>query len=561
MKKLFAFFAVLSSLAFGQVPSFPTPNTQAITEVISTSTLTAGFTVGASNTITNNGTISNTGTISGSGAFDLHLGTVTLPYIANNSIYANIAGSSAAPIANTLTAVIDAALGSTRGAILERGSSGWTALAPGSTSGYVLTSAGTGADPTWSAVPAGGSNTQIQYNSSNALAGSSLLTWNGTTVAVSDSTAVNMLTLTSSSAIVSSVTTAELYIKNSNSGGTGHASISLDKGSTAAGGALAFLDAGTAKWDIGVQGDDNFHLRDLANSNNLVVTITAAAPANSLYLFASGNLGLGTSSDTSNGKIQLASATTATAGLAFGNDTPQATIYRSAASTLTTPANWVFNGSAQFTPAARTSGSAAYFQLTIPTDTAQATTVESPGFRTVTASRQWTAGTVAMQREDLIAAPTYTQSAAGTFTEAATLAISGAPISGTNSSITTDDAVLIQAGAVNGAGTAPVTTNSLKILNQTGGSSHNYAIQIGTNGAGITNIHFGTTSAMTAGAITVADTATTANSRIFAWTHTLGTITVPASYYISARSAGTSFTITSSQATDTSTVDYVVIEP
>ena len=66
---------------------------------------------------------------------------------------------------------------------------------------------------------------------------------------------------------------------------------------------------------------------------------------------------------------------------------------------------------------------------------------------------------------------------------------------------------------------------------------------------------------MTAGAITVADTATTANSRIFAWTHTLGTITVPASYYISARSAGTSFTITSSQATDTSTVDYVVIEP
>ena len=161
MKKLFAFFAVLSSLAFGQVPSFPTPNTQAITEVISTSTLTAGFTVGASNTITNNGTISNTGTISGSGAFDLHLGTVTLPYIANNSIYANIAGSSAAPIANTLTAVIDAALGSTRGAILERGSSGWTALAPGSTSGYVLTSAGTGADPTWSAVPAAGSNTQI----------------------------------------------------------------------------------------------------------------------------------------------------------------------------------------------------------------------------------------------------------------------------------------------------------------------------------------------------------------------------------------------------------------
>ena len=553
MKKLFAFFAVLSSLAFGQVPSFPTPNTQAITEVISTSTLTAGFTVGASNTITNNGTISNTGTISGSGAFDLHLGTVTLPYIANNSIYANIAGSSAAPIANTLTAVIDAALGSTRGAILERGSSGWTALAPGSTSGYVLTSAGTGADPTWSAVPAAGSNTQIQYNSSGALAGTSLLTWNGTGVAVTSSTAA---------------ITAEFSGTNSSSTGYAQCLLTNDSSATLSFGMTGSAYATTSTLqNTGLIGStkalilmtDGGSLS--GGTDTLQIRIGGYGSTQEVARFvAHGLLVLGTT-DNSNGAIQIASNTTATTGLAFGNDTPQATIYRSAASTLTTPANWVFNGSAQFTPAARTSGSAAYFQLSIPADTAQATTVESPGFRTVTASRQWTAGTVPLQRENLFAAPTYTQTAAGTFTEAATLAISGAVISGTNSSITTDDAVLIQAGAVNGAGTAPVTTNSLKILNQTGGSSHNYAIQIGTNGAGITNIHFGTTSAMTAGAITVADTATTANSRIFAWTHTLGTITVPASYYISARSAGTSFTITSSQATDTSTVDYVVIEP
>lgn len=54
----------------------------------------------------------------------------------------------------TLSAAIDAALGSTRGAILERGASGWTVLAPSSTAGQALASNGTAADPSYQALSA-----------------------------------------------------------------------------------------------------------------------------------------------------------------------------------------------------------------------------------------------------------------------------------------------------------------------------------------------------------------------------------------------------------------------
>ncbi len=76
-----------------------------------------------------------------------------LPAIANNHLLANTSGGTATPIDTALSTLIDDAIGSTRGAILERGSGGWAALAPG-TSGNVLTSNGSGADPSYQAIPA-----------------------------------------------------------------------------------------------------------------------------------------------------------------------------------------------------------------------------------------------------------------------------------------------------------------------------------------------------------------------------------------------------------------------
>jgi len=73
------------------------------------------------------------------------------------------------------------------------------------------------------------------------------------------------------------------------------------------------------------------------------------------------------------------------------------------------------------------------------------------------------------------------------------------------------------------------------------------------------NASLGTSAAMTAGAVTVANTSVTAASKIFCYPAVLGTVTAPQAYRISAIVAGTSFTITSADATDTSTWNYMII--
>ncbi len=66
---------------------------------------------------------------------------------------------------------------------------------------------------------------------------------------------------------------------------------------------------------------------------------------------------------------------------------------------------------------------------------------------------------------------------------------------------------------------------------------------------------------MVAGTTTVLDATVTASSRILLTPQTLGTIPRPAALGVTARTPGVSFTITSSDATDTSTVAWTIIEP
>lgn len=63
------------------------------------------------------------------------------------------------------------------------------------------------------------------------------------------------------------------------------------------------------------------------------------------------------------------------------------------------------------------------------------------------------------------------------------------------------------------------------------------------------------------GTVTVSNTSITANSRIFLTAQSLGTVTTPKALAVTARSVGTSFTITSADATDTSVVAYEIFEP
>jgi hypothetical protein len=66
---------------------------------------------------------------------------------------------------------------------------------------------------------------------------------------------------------------------------------------------------------------------------------------------------------------------------------------------------------------------------------------------------------------------------------------------------------------------------------------------------------------LVAGTVTVANTSVTANSRIFLTVQSLGTVTKPQAVGVTARTAGTSFVITSFDATDTSVVAYEIFEP
>lgn len=63
------------------------------------------------------------------------------------------------------------------------------------------------------------------------------------------------------------------------------------------------------------------------------------------------------------------------------------------------------------------------------------------------------------------------------------------------------------------------------------------------------------------GTVTVATSAVTANSRIQLTAQNMGTITVPAARDISARTPGVGFTILSSDATDTSDIAWLIVEP
>ena len=90
------------------------------------------------------GTITTTGTIglAGAGVTNTYLATM-----AAGTIKANATGGSAQPTDVTPSAVLDI-IGTSRGSLLYRGASVWSALAP-STAGYLLATNGIGADPAW----------------------------------------------------------------------------------------------------------------------------------------------------------------------------------------------------------------------------------------------------------------------------------------------------------------------------------------------------------------------------------------------------------------------------
>ncbi|MBN8968932.1 MAG: hypothetical protein J0G95_10780 [Rhizobiales bacterium] len=102
--------------------------------------------------------LSGTGIARRTGANTWSVGTAVanseLAAMANGTVKGNVSGSSASPSDITPSQIIDV-IGSTRGSVLYRGASGWSQLAPG-TNGQVLTTAGSGTDPSWQDSTGGG---------------------------------------------------------------------------------------------------------------------------------------------------------------------------------------------------------------------------------------------------------------------------------------------------------------------------------------------------------------------------------------------------------------------
>ena len=102
--------------------------------------------------ITTSGTLTvdwNGGTVTSLGSgLSLAAGVLNFATIASHAVLANSSGSGAAPSSTTVSAILDAAIGSTQGDVLYRSASAWSVLAPG-TSGQVLQSNGAAANPSW----------------------------------------------------------------------------------------------------------------------------------------------------------------------------------------------------------------------------------------------------------------------------------------------------------------------------------------------------------------------------------------------------------------------------
>ena len=125
------------------------------------------------------------------------------------------------------------------------------------------------------------------------------------------------------------------------------------------------------------------------------------------------------------------------------------------------------------------------------------------------------------------------------------------------------DAFSVLTGDVLSSGTTLQTATKKFVIEGDGDGRITGNFSVLTAGKGLlikegTNAKMGT-AALTAGSATVSTTAVASNSRIYLTSNADGG--TPGWLRVSARTAGTSFTITSSSATDTSTVAWIIVDP
>ncbi len=227
-------------------------------------------------------------------------------------------------------------------------------------------------------------------------------------------------------------------------------------------------------------------------------------------------------------------------GLTLSTKGTGSILFRTGNSTRCTVSSLAFS----CTPTTSSAAASVRFGFTGAADTSMTAATESPSvYFNLGQVRQHATGAITLQRDFRITPSTHSAVGASTITDAASLYIDSAPLAGTNMTITNPRALWVAAG-----------------LTQLDGG-----VRLGAAGAGL-SIREGSNAAMgtatlSAGTVTVSNTLVTSSSRIFLTPQTLGTVSVPSACGISGRSAGISFTILCSQATDTSVIAWQIVEP
>ena len=245
-------------------------------------------------------------------------------------------------------------------------------------------------------------------------------------------------------------------------------------GSTEIGGEVTSGSAGSVLFigDGTVLGQDASNFTFSTSTNRLLVTqasSTRLSVTDSAYFG-----GTATSTFDSTGFLTLPSGFLSQASSTIGAGTQAGGLTISGGATTT--GNALFQNLLSLTPAARTSGSTAYFTLTGAADTALTASTEAPDVQwNLARTKTHGNGTIALQRDVLLNAGThaFTDWAGGLITDLATLGITGAPLLGTNATSTNSHTLLLSASALNAS-----TTNSYGLtVNANTGATNNYAAQ------------------------------------------------------------------------------------
>lgn len=88
-------------------------------------------------------------------------GSISFAAIGAGTLWCNSGGGTAVPTPQALTTYFDNIFGNAQGNVLMRGGSAWQVLPPG-TSGQILTTAGAGANPSWSNASTGATQAQME---------------------------------------------------------------------------------------------------------------------------------------------------------------------------------------------------------------------------------------------------------------------------------------------------------------------------------------------------------------------------------------------------------------